>query len=124
MHPLGSCGTLYESGEDKVYRYVASGPECISITLSQASDNLIGYQVYSGCPGSAGTTCIGNNSGALSGTLNGSVDFAGWQAHILSLLIHGHRQPVSRMISVFNLLVQEQQMICHAMQPRFLLVFI
>lgn len=70
---IGSCGTLYESGEDKVYRYVASGPECISITLSQASDNLIGYQVYSGCPGNAGTNCIGNNSGALSGTLNGSV---------------------------------------------------
>ncbi|MEO8151281.1 MAG: T9SS type A sorting domain-containing protein [Bacteroidia bacterium] len=68
----GSCGTLYESGDDKVYRYTATVPECIAITLSAASDNLIGYQVYSGCPGSGGT-CIGSNGGATSGTLTGSV---------------------------------------------------
>ncbi len=70
---IGSCGTLYESGEDKVYQYTAAGVECISITLSGSSSNSIGYQVYNGCPGSAGTTCIGSNGGANSGTLTGSV---------------------------------------------------
>lgn len=69
----GSCGTLFESGEDKVYTYTATSPECISITLSGASSNSIGYQVYSGCPGVAGTTCIGSNGGANSGSLSGSV---------------------------------------------------
>ena len=71
----GSCGTLYESGSDKVYRYTATVPECIAITLSAASNNLIGYQVYSGCPG-AGGSCIGSNGGATSGNLTGSVTLA------------------------------------------------
>ena len=38
----GSCGSLYESGEDKVYKYVATGPECISVrtrTAAQRSPN-------------------------------------------------------------------------------------
>ncbi len=70
---IGSCGTFYESGEDKVYTYTASGPECISITLSGASTNSIGFQVYYGCPGVAGTSCIGNADGANSGTLTGSI---------------------------------------------------
>ncbi len=70
---LGSCGSFYESGEDKVYRYIASGPECIGITLSGTSTNYIGYQVYQGCPGSGGTVCLANNGGATSGTLTGSV---------------------------------------------------
>jgi hypothetical protein len=69
---LGSCGSFYESGEDKVYRYVSSGAECIGITLSGTSTNSIGYQVYQGCPGTAGTVCIANNGGATSGTLTGS----------------------------------------------------
>lgn len=70
---IGSCGTFYESGEDKVYAYTATGPECISITLSGASTNSIGFQVYNGCPGAAGTSCIGNADGANSGTLTGSI---------------------------------------------------
>ncbi len=69
----GSCGTLYESGEDKVYQFTSAGTECISITLSGTSSNSIGYQVYSGCPGTAGATCIGSNGGANSGSLTGSV---------------------------------------------------
>jgi hypothetical protein len=73
----GSCGTLYESGEDRVYVYNATSSECIAITLSGASSNSIGYQVYLGCPGSAGTTCIGSNGGANSGTLTGSVVLPG-----------------------------------------------
>lgn len=68
----GSCGSWYESGEDKVYRYVASGPECIGVSLTNASAMWsIGFQVYSGCPGTAGTTCIGSYGG--SSPLNGSV---------------------------------------------------
>ncbi len=67
----GSCGTLYESGEDRVYAYSASGPECITISLTNASTSFIGYQVYSGCPGTAGAACIGSNGG--SATLGGSV---------------------------------------------------
>ncbi|HQK96603.1 MAG TPA: T9SS type A sorting domain-containing protein [Bacteroidia bacterium] len=70
---LGSCGTLYESGEDKVYAYTASGAECIGITINGSSTNSIGYQVYSGCPGSAGATCITGGGGANSGTLTGSI---------------------------------------------------
>ena len=70
---IGSCATLYESGEDKVYKFTSTGAECISITLSGASSNSIGYQVYSGCPGVAGSTCIGSSGGANSGTLTGSV---------------------------------------------------
>ncbi|MBK9636443.1 MAG: hypothetical protein IPO63_00970 [Bacteroidetes bacterium] len=69
---LGSCGSYYESGEDKVYVYKATQSECISITLSGASSNSIGYQVYSGCPGVFGTTCIGSNGGANSGTFSSS----------------------------------------------------
>lgn len=68
----GSCGSLFESGEDKVYAYTSPGAECLSITLSGASSNSIGYQVYFGCPGTTGAVCIASNGGANSGTLNGS----------------------------------------------------
>ncbi len=68
----GSCGTLYESGEDKVYVYTSTNSQCIGITLSGVSDNNIGYQVYQGCPGVGGTSCIAGNGGANSGVLTGS----------------------------------------------------
>jgi hypothetical protein len=66
----GSCGTSYESGEDHVYSLTVGAPQCIAISLTNCSSANIGYQVYSGCPGTAGTTCISNNGGAnpLSGT--------------------------------------------------------
>lgn len=68
---IGSCGSLYESGEDRVYALTVGAAQCIGITLSNASTTSIGYQVYSGCPGSAGALCIGSNGGAnpLSGTV-------------------------------------------------------
>ena len=69
----GSCGSLYESGEDKVYRYDSPGSECVGITLSASSTNSIGFQVYNGIPGNAGVTCIGSGGGAYAGTLTGSV---------------------------------------------------
>lgn len=67
----GSCGTLYESGEDRVYAITVTGSTCIGISLTNVSTSNIGYQMYSGCPGTAGTTCIGNNGGSspLSGTI-------------------------------------------------------
>lgn len=68
----GSCGTLYESGEDKVYAFTTTGPDCLSLSLTNASTSYIGYQVYAGCPGTAGTTCISNGGGATSGSLSGS----------------------------------------------------
>ncbi|MDQ3111232.1 MAG: hypothetical protein M3R17_15190 [Bacteroidota bacterium] len=68
---IGSCGTLYESGEDHVYSLTVASPQCLAISLTNCSSGNIGYQVYSGCPGSVGTTCIGNNGGA--NPLSGSV---------------------------------------------------
>jgi len=67
----GSCGTLYESGEDRVYAYTASAAECLTISISNASTSYIGFQVYSGCPGTAGTNCIGSRGG--SANISGSV---------------------------------------------------
>jgi hypothetical protein len=72
-YTTGSCGTLYESGEDKVYSYTAASAECISITLNGASTNNIGYQVYSGCPGTVGATCIASGGGAAGGVLTGTI---------------------------------------------------
>jgi hypothetical protein len=69
---FASCGSYYESGEDKVYVYQASQSECIEITLTGASSNSIGYQLYRGCPGVAGTTCMLVNGGANSGLLSSS----------------------------------------------------
>ncbi|MDQ3045964.1 MAG: hypothetical protein M3R27_00325, partial [Bacteroidota bacterium] len=69
----GSCNTSYESGEDKVYQFTTTGSTCIGVTLSSTSTNSIGFQVYSGCPGTAGTTCVGSAGGATSGSLSGSV---------------------------------------------------
>lgn len=74
---LGSCGTLYESGEDKVYSFTTTGPGCFSLALTNASTSFIGYQVYQGCPGVGGTVCIANGGGASSGTLNGSFNVPG-----------------------------------------------
>lgn len=69
----GSCGTIYESGEDRVYAITVPSSQCLSITLTNSTTPNIGYQVYNGCPGAAGTTCIGNAGGAQNGTLSGSV---------------------------------------------------
>ncbi len=60
----GSCATLYESGEDRVYSLTVGAATCIGVTLSNASTTSIGFQVYSGCPGSVGATCVGNAGGS------------------------------------------------------------
>jgi hypothetical protein len=53
---LGICNTTY-TGEDRVYQYTAIGPECTSITLSGTTGTPT-LAVYTGCPGSVGTTCL------------------------------------------------------------------
>ena len=68
----GSPLSLYESGEDKVYAFTTTGSDCLSLLLSNSSSNKIGYQVYQGCPGAAGTICIANGGGATAGALTGS----------------------------------------------------
>lgn len=70
---VSSCGTSFESGEDKVYKAVIGVAGCISVTISNANDNSIGFQVYNGCPDAAGTTCIGNYGGASAGALSGDI---------------------------------------------------
>lgn len=60
----GSCATLYESGEDRVYAITLSAAACLGITLSNASTPNIGFQLYSGCPGNVGTTCVGSAGGS------------------------------------------------------------
>ncbi|CAN5575047.1 hypothetical protein BH11BAC1_BH11BAC1_07680 [soil metagenome] len=67
---IGSCGSLYESGEDKVYKLVVASSQCIGISITNASTTSVGFQVYQNCPGGGGT-CIGSNGG--SNPLGGSV---------------------------------------------------
>src|SRR5258706_8409136 len=52
----GICNTTY-NGEDRVYQYTATGPECTSMTLSGTSGTPT-LSVYTGCPGAAGTVCL------------------------------------------------------------------
>lgn len=52
----GICNTTY-TGEDRVYQYTATGPECTSITLSGTIGTPT-LSVYTGCPGSPGTLCL------------------------------------------------------------------
>ena len=72
----GSCGSLYSSGEDRVYAFNASGPTCLSIALTGASTAYIGYQVYLGCPG-AGGICVGSNGGSVNTSGSVSIPAAG-----------------------------------------------
>ena len=73
----GSCGSLYESGEDRVYALNIPFPVCISVTLSGANTTAIGYQLYSGCPGSASASCMGFNGGSANLTSNYSISTPG-----------------------------------------------
>lgn len=57
----GTCPTLYNSGEDKVYRFTSGGNECISITINNGSTDLMGFQIYLGCPGVG--NCIAYDGG-------------------------------------------------------------
>ncbi len=71
---ISSCGTSFESGSDKVYKAVIGSAGCISVVISNANDNSIGFQVYNGCPDAPGTTCIGSYGGAVAGILSGDIN--------------------------------------------------
>lgn len=62
-----ACSSTFMNGEDFVYEYVASGPECIDLTLSN-SNGSHGMFVLDGCPDVGGTSCIAsvNSSGGNS----------------------------------------------------------
>ena len=74
---VGSCGTLYESGEDYVYAVTVASAQCIGISLTNCSSTSIGWQVYQGCPGVAGTTCIANAGGSSPLSGNATLPAAG-----------------------------------------------
>ncbi|MBK9543343.1 MAG: T9SS type A sorting domain-containing protein [Bacteroidetes bacterium] len=71
----GTCATVYNSGEDKVYSYVSAGNQCISITINNGSTSLMGFQVYFGCPGSG--TCIATDGGFSPLVTDVTLPFAG-----------------------------------------------
>jgi hypothetical protein len=52
-----ACNSIYMSGEDFVFRYDATGVECIDISLTNLR-SYVGLFVLDGCPNAAGTTCI------------------------------------------------------------------
>jgi hypothetical protein len=112
-----SCGSLYESGEDRVYRYTTTGPECISLTISGASTNNIGYQIYNGCPDVAGTTCIASGGGGYSGSLSASITFP--SAGTYYIIIDTYSAPSS---AEYNLLIntyggsQDNDLPCDALE--------
>lgn len=54
----GICAGSFTTGEDKVYVYTATGPQCLGVTLNNTNTDQVGFAVYQGCPGSGGT-CIG-----------------------------------------------------------------
>ncbi|MFM7768866.1 MAG: hypothetical protein ACKO9S_13540, partial [Bacteroidota bacterium] len=69
----GICNGTFAAGEDRVYSFTVSSPQCIGVTMTNSSSNDIGFAVYQGCPGSAGSVCIGSGGGATLGTLSGTV---------------------------------------------------
>lgn len=64
-----ACATSYLNGEDFVFRYTTSGPECIEIRTSNTF-TWVGIMIFNGCPNAGGTSCLG---GAVSGTGSPSV---------------------------------------------------
>lgn len=72
---VSSCGSSYESGEDKVYKILVGAAGCVSFSITNASSTTIGFQLYNGCPDAVGTTCILNTTtGASGGLLSADVN--------------------------------------------------
>lgn len=70
----GSCGSLYESGEDMVYSLTVSFPQCIRVALSNTSSTQTGFMIYQNCPGTAGANCLGFVGG---GNVSGNFSLPG-----------------------------------------------
>ena len=58
---LDACNSFYMDGEDYVFRYVATGPQTVRITLSNTL-SFTGVFVVQGCPNTGGT-CIAATGG-------------------------------------------------------------
>lgn len=56
-----ACGSTFLNGDDFVFAYTATAPQCIDVFLSNTS-NWTGVFVMNGCPNVAGTSCIGSNT--------------------------------------------------------------
>ncbi|OFY87617.1 MAG: hypothetical protein A3F72_13555 [Bacteroidetes bacterium RIFCSPLOWO2_12_FULL_35_15] len=70
-----SCGSSYESGNDKVYKVLVGAAGCITVSLTNTSSTSLGFQIYSGCPDVGGSTCIFNSTtGAPGNTLTTDVN--------------------------------------------------
>ena len=55
-----ACASPYMNGDDFVFSYTTTGPECIDVFLS-ATDDWTGVFVLDGCPDALGTNCLGSN---------------------------------------------------------------
>lgn len=56
-----ACSSTFMNGDDFVFSYTTSGPECIDIFLTN-TDDWTGVFVLDGCPDAIGTNCIGTNT--------------------------------------------------------------
>lgn len=63
---IAPCGTPYTTGQDYVFSYTVSSPQCIDIVLSHTM-SWAGIIVTKGCPGTAGATCVEVAENAASG---------------------------------------------------------
>lgn len=66
----GSCGSVYESGEDMVFSYTVGSAQCIQVALSNTSSSQAGFTVYRNCPGTGSASCVGSFGG---GNVSGNV---------------------------------------------------
>ncbi|MBI4930429.1 MAG: T9SS type A sorting domain-containing protein [Bacteroidetes bacterium] len=72
---VASCGSSYESDNDKVYKVLVGAAGCVNVTLSNTSSTSIGFQVYNGCPDVSGSTCIFNSTtGTIGGFLTADIN--------------------------------------------------
>lgn len=56
-----ACSSAYMDGDDFVFSYTTTGPECIDVFLTN-TDNWTGVFVLDGCPDLVGTNCLGTNT--------------------------------------------------------------
>ncbi|MCE3296567.1 MAG: hypothetical protein K0R65_2281 [Crocinitomicaceae bacterium] len=94
--------TSYMSGEDKVYKFVTTGPDCISVSITNANTGYVGFHVFSGCPG-AGGTLVGRGEYATSGALSGSVTLPAAGTYYLIVDTYAAPSTVNYNISVTSL---------------------
>ncbi|MFH2143670.1 MAG: GEVED domain-containing protein [Bacteroidota bacterium] len=72
---ISSCGSSYESGNDKVYKVLVGAAGCVNVSFTNCSSSSIGFQVYDGCPDLAGSTCVFySTTGASGGTLTNDIN--------------------------------------------------